>query len=346
MLRAARAKVERWPCRAEGLIDVAVEMRRITLHVLERTIFSDGLGHDAEDIRKAMSVYFDTIGEVSPLDILGVPDFVPRLAQWRVRKTLRFFEGAIDRVIATRRALLAEHPERSPNDILTHLLNAVDADEGGLAMTEAEVRSNILTFFSAGHETTANALTWAMFLLSRSDEWQERVGREAEAALRGPEGDTASRLEVTRAVVEEAIRLYPPIAAISRVACGPDDLDEVRVRKGSLVVISPYVLHRHRRLWEDPDVFDPARFLGEARGRIDRFAYLPFGVGPRTCIGAAFALQEAVLTLAVIAARFRFGLTPDAQVWPLLRVTLRPASGPKMVVRRKPPATMGLRATG
>ena len=333
MMRAAEALLDRWSAHEDGAtIDLAVEMRRVTLDVLERTIFSDGLGRDAEEIRVAMSVYFDTIGKLGLLDLLGAPEFVPRLNRLRARSTLRFFESAIDKLIVDRRRLLATEPNDAPRDILTHLLAAPDS---GASMNEAEVRSNILTFVAAGHETTANALSWALFLLSQSPEWRERIEAEADRELSGSVDGIAERLVETRAVIEETIRLYPPIAAISRVALGPDALSGARVKKGSLVVISPYVLHRHRLLWDRPDEFDPQRFLGDARTTIDRFAYLPFGAGPRTCIGAAFALQEATIVLATIARRFRFQPRPGETVWPLLRVTLRPANGLPMAIEHR-----------
>ncbi len=335
MRAAGEAMTMRWLGLGDDVeIDVAVEMTRLTLDVIERTIFSDGLGRDAESIRLAMKVYFDAIGKISPLDLIGAPDVVPRLARWRARSTLRFFESAIDEVIATRRRLLAEKPDAAPSDILTLLLNARDAASGA-RLSEAELRSNILTFISAGHETTANALTWSMFLLSQSDEWRERVAAEAQRELAGPTDGLVDRLVETRAVIEEAVRLYPPIAAISRVALGPDQLGGKRVRRGSLVVISPYVLHRHKLLWDRPDLFDPTRFLGEARTKIDRFSYLPFGVGPRICIGQAFALQEATIVLAMAASQFDFALKEGAKVWPLLNVTLRPENGLPMIIRRK-----------
>jgi hypothetical protein len=171
------------------------------------------------------------------------------------------------------------------------------------------------------------------------------VQAEADRELTGPTPGIADRLVETRAVVEEAIRLYPPIAAISRVALGDDNLNGERVRPGSLIVISPYVLHRHRLLWDRPDTFDPQRFLGSARMEIDRFAYLPFGVGPRKCIGSTFALQEATLVLAMIAKYFSFGLKPGHAVWPTLRVTLRPANGLPMIVRRRSSTGRGTRAS-
>jgi cytochrome P450 len=335
MLDAALALVERWEKLDDRAgVDVAAEMARVTLEVLERTIFSDGFGAGAESIRRAMATYFKTIGKISPLDILGVPDFVPRLGRFRVRATLKFFEAEIDRVIDLRRRMLAEHPTRVPNDLLTHLLRAQDEAQDE-TMTEAEVRSNILTFIAAGHETTANTLSWAIFLLSQSPQWRERVEAEADRELDGPVAGLADRLVETRAAIEEAIRLYPPVAAISRVALGDDALNGERVRCGSLIVISPYVLHRHRLLWNRPDVFDPRRFLGTARAKIDRFAYLPFGVGPRKCIGSTFALQEATIVLAKIAKHFAFEMKPGHKVWPKLQVTLRPENGLPMTLRKR-----------
>ncbi|MDB5639565.1 MAG: cytochrome [Bradyrhizobium sp.] len=335
MMEAAEALVERWSGHGDcATIDVAAEMAKVTLDVVERTIFSDGFGSDAEAIRLAMTTYFNTIGKISPLDVLGVPDFVPRLSRFRVRSTLRFFETEVDRVISARRRILAEQPDSAPSDLLTHLLQALDtASEDRLS--EGEVRSNILTFIAAGHETTANTLSWTMFLLSQSPEWRERVEAEVDRELTGSAPGIADRLVETRAVIEETIRLYPPIAAISRVALAGDDLNGERARPGSLIVISPYVLQRHRLLWDCPDAFDPRRFLGDARATIDRFAYLPFGAGARKCIGSTFALQEATLVLAVIMKHSRFQLRPGHPVWPMLRVTLRPANGLPMIITKR-----------
>lgn len=194
-------------------------------------------------------------------------------------------------------------------------------------MSLAELRANILTFLSAGHETTANALAWSAFLLSQSPYWHARVRAEADAELGGDRNGLLERLVVTRAVVEEALRLYPSIAALSRSAECADTIGDVDVRPGALIVIAPYILHRHRCLWVQPDLFDPARFLGPGKAKIPRFAYLPFGVGPRTCIGSSFALQEATLVLARLVQRFEMQLAPDAKVWPLQKITLRPGNG-------------------
>ena len=167
MMDAANALTARWRAKDGATIDVAAEASRLTLDVLERTIFSDGFGRDAEELREAMGVYFNTIGKIDPLDLIGLPPSVPRLSHLRVRSTLRFFERAIDEIIATRRRRLNGKPGDAVKDILTLLLGALDP-ETGQRMTEAEVRSNILTFIAAGHETTANTITWSLFLLSQS----------------------------------------------------------------------------------------------------------------------------------------------------------------------------------
>jgi cytochrome P450 len=334
MLEAANALVARWRGKDGQTIDVAAEASRLTLDVLERTIFSDGFGRDAEEIRDAMGVYFNTIGKIDPLDLIGLPPSVPRFSHLRVRSTLRVFESAIDQIIALRRQRASENTDGATNDILTLLLAALDPDTGE-RMSEAEVRSNILTFIAAGHETTANTLTWSLFLLSQSAEWRERVAAEACREFDGPVAGLADRLVETRAVIDEAIRLYPPIAAMSRVATGDDRLDGTEIKRGTMIVIAPYVLHRHQLYWQDPDGFDPGRFLGKAKNEIDRFTYIPFGAGARTCIGSAFALQEATLVLATLMKNFDLKLAPNKQVWPLLRVTLRPADGLQMTIKSK-----------
>ena len=334
MTEAAAGIVERLNAREDRVDDIAVEVTRVTLDVLERTMFSDGLGRDTEDIRIAMKHYFEAIGKLDPFDVLGVPAAVPRLSRWKVRPMLRLFESAIDTIIATRRKRLADEPDAVPRDILTLLLEARDP-ETGAALSETEVRANILTFIAAGHETTANCITWTLYLLSQSPEWRSRVQAEADRELDGGHDKLSERLVETRAVIEEANRLYPPIAAISRAALGPDELAGEPIRRGTMVVIAPYVLHRHRTLWSDPDRFDPNRFLDGERERIDRFAYLPFGTGPRVCIGAALAMQEASIVVATVMRHFTLELAPGHAVWPLHRVTIRPAGGLPMIVKRR-----------
>jgi cytochrome P450 len=335
MTAAVATLLERWRGCEGKIIDVAADVTRVTLDILRQTIFSEGLGQDPEKFRIVMTEFFDAIGRIDALDVLGAPNVLPRMGRWKARPALRFFDKAIDTIIATRRRTLAENPGSVPKDILTLLLQAQDP-ETGRAMSEAEVRANIITFISAGHETTANTLTWSLYLLSQSPTWRERVAAEAKREFEGGPIDTlADRLTETRAVIDEAVRLYPPIAAISRTAIAPDQLCGVPIKAGALIAIAPYVLHRHRMLWDRPDVFDPGRFLNGGREKIDRYAYLPFGAGARICIGATFALQEATLVLASIMKHFILELAPGHAVRPILRVTLRLQGGLPMIVRSR-----------
>src|SRR3954447_13041882 len=328
MLAAASEMAARWTSLGpEAEVDVSDEMALVTLNVLAMTIFSDGIGGDFDEFRGAMNAYFGVVGRIGMMDLFGVPKFVPRPGYRRLRATMAYFEAVIDTIIRTRDQRLATAAENDwPDDLLTLLLRSLDPSTGR-QLNPTEVRSNILTFLSAGHETTANTLAWSIFLLSQVPEWRLRVAEEAERELSIPGDDLADRLIVTKAVIEEALRLYPPIAALSRAALEADILGDMSVKPGSLIVIAPYVLHRHRMLWSYPDAFDPSRFLPENRGGIPRFTYLPFGIGPRTCIGSSFAVQEAAIVLAVLTRRFEMRLLPHAEVWPVQRVTLRLAKG-------------------
>jgi cytochrome P450 len=313
MIDVANGIVARLSQREGQVVDIAVEATRVTLEVLEQTIFSEGFGRDPEEIRLAMKSYFEAIGRIDPFDILGVPDVVPRPARWKLRPMLRLFEDTIDTIIATRRERLAKDPASAPRDIRTLLLQSADP-ETGEALSETEVRANILTFIAAGHETTANCIAWSLFLLSQSDEWRERVQTEADQKLDDTSQGLSDSLNETRAVIDEANRLYPPITAISRAAIGRDELSGQAIKPGTMVVIAPYVLHRHRTLWDKPSRFDPNRFLGGRRqaagGR--RSTALPIcrSAGPRVCIGATFAIQEASIVIATIMRHFTLQLSP------------------------------------
>jgi cytochrome P450 len=328
MIEAAERLVRRWRRRSDGrTLDVALEMTRVTLDVLERTIFTSGLKRDPDALGRAITRYFEALGPLDPLDIFGLPDWLPRVGRLRARPALRFFEEVVGELIDTRRSLL-DRGEPVPDDILTLLLEAADP-ETGRGLTDLEVRANIVTFIGAGHETTANALSWALYLLSQDRGTRERAEAEADEVIgNGPLAPEAlPRLVFTRAVIEEALRLYPPVPYMSRAALAQDRIGNLKIPKGSIITIAPYVLHRHRRLWGEPDAFLPERFLPERREAIDRFAYLPFGAGPRVCIGGAFALQEAVVVLASLLRAARFELLDGHDVMPVHRLTLRPSGG-------------------
>jgi len=302
-------------------------MTRVTLDVLERTIFTQGLAKDPDALGRAITRYFEALGPIDPLDVFGMPDWIPRLGRLKARPAIRFFAEVVGELVEARRALLARG-EPAPQDLLTLLLQAADP-ETGQGLSDVEVQANIVTFIGAGHETTANALSWSLYLLSQAPEMRARIEGEVDAVLSGPEVQAADldRLGFTRAVVEEAMRLYPPVPLMTRAAIGEDRVAGFRIPRGSIVTIAPWVLHRHHTLWEEPDAFDPGRFLPERRAGIDRFAYLPFGAGPRVCIGAAFALQEAVIVLAEVVRAARFDLEEGWTVSPMHRVTLRPNGG-------------------
>ncbi|HEY6381937.1 MAG TPA: cytochrome P450, partial [Pseudolabrys sp.] len=179
MIEAAEALIDRLHQREDQIVDFSDESTRITVDVLERTIFSDGFGRDPNDVRTAMSAYFETVGRIDPFDILGLPSVVPRPTRMKLKPTLRFFEKTVDDIIAMRQRRLAADPTNAPPDILTLLLEARDP-ETGAALSDIEIRANILTFISAGQETTANCITWTMYLLSQSGEWRERVRAEVD----------------------------------------------------------------------------------------------------------------------------------------------------------------------
>ena len=335
MKDVANSLVQRWLAYPDGsIVDVAQEATNATLEVLQRTIFSQGIGRSTEEFRTQMRIYFDSIGRIDPFDILGLPDFLPRWTKWRAQPAMRFFDDAVRCVIGERQRLLSQNAEKCPDDILSLLLEARDP-ETGQNLSGEELRANIVTLIAAGHETTANALTWSLFLLSQDEAWQSHVAAEGKRVLDGPTEPEPGRLVNTRAVIEEALRLFPPIAAISRVAIAPDEFVGEWIDGGTMVIIAPYLVHRHRLLWDRPDEFDPNRFLGANRQHVHRYAYLPFGAGPRICLGAAFALQEASILLATITARFKLQLAQGVRPEPLLRITLRPRGGLPMVIRRR-----------
>jgi cytochrome P450 len=331
MTEAASAVLARWdslPDRAP--LDIAVEMARLTLKIIARTMFST----DADDVGPIVE---EAVGryqrEVRPglLDLLNLPDWWPRPETRRWPHIFDRFDAAIDRLIA-RGATAGE--ERG--DLLTRLLEACDA-ETGRAMEPGEVRDQVVTIFMAGHETTAQALTWTWYLLSQHPAEETRFHAELARVLgsRAPGFEDLPALRYTRMVLEESMRLYPPAHTMSREALGDDEIEGQRVTKGTVVSIVPWVLHRHRLLWDRPEVFDPERFAPERAADRPRFAYIPFGGGPRICIGASFAMTEALIILSMLGQRYRLRLAPGAKIDPVGLITLRPRNGLPMIVERR-----------
>ncbi|MEX0697493.1 MAG: cytochrome P450 [Dongiaceae bacterium] len=337
MTAAAASLVQKWTLLPEGSrIDVSTEMSRPTIDIVRRTLLGDGLGDDADKIHPALMHYHNTAGRLDPLDVFEAPQWMPRIGRWRARRSIALFRRIGDAAVEARRHRLATARASAPNDLLTALLETRDPKTGQRLSTQ-EVKDNVATFIAVGSETSASALTWTLYLLSLDPEWRERVEAEVDREL--PDGEymdgSLDRLVATRAVIEEALRLYPPVPVTTRQAIGADRLEQQEVAPGTIIIIAPWVVHRHRLLWQAPDLFDPSRFLPGARETIDRFAYLPFGVGSRTCIGASFAMQELMILLATIVRTFRLDLAPGHKVWPLHRVTLRPQGGMPMILYRR-----------
>jgi cytochrome P450 len=336
MAAATQEMLSRWEPMPDGArIDAADAMMRLTYDIICRTVFSGDVTMDYGRMSRALLVYLETLGRIDMLGLLGLPQWVPTPDRIRAAPALRFLRKEMEGLIERRRLLLARDAAAAPNDLLTLLLTAHDP-EGGTLFSGREVFDNAMTFIFAGHETTANALAWTLYLLSQFAEADERVADEARtvdpiALARGELPDLA----FTRAVLEESMRLYPPAPFISREAVAADVVGGRAIARRTSVLVSTWILHRHHLLWERPDEFDPTRFLPENRDGIHRFAYLPFGAGPRICIGMAFAMQEAMVALTAIVRRYRLELEPGQEVLPLARITLRPRGGLKMRLYRR-----------
>jgi cytochrome P450 len=310
-------------------IDIAKAMMGVTLNIISRTMFSSDSERIAAIMERGVERYQAQM-RPNMMDILALPPWLAGLGRLGiVRRTLGEFDEEIDRLISMRSA----RTENGPNDLLARLIAARDGQTGG-GMTAREVRDQAITIFTAGHETTAMAMTWTWYLLSQHPAEEAKLHSELRSVLggRSPSYDDLSKLAYTRMVIEESMRLYPPVHTIARTAIADDTLAGRPVPKGAIVLISPWVLHRHRQLWDDPGRFDPERFSPERTAARSRFSYLPFGAGRRICIGAAFAMSEATILLATVAQRYRLRLVSGHPVEPQGLITLRPRRGMMMTL--------------
>lgn len=321
MSRAAADMADSWQAHAESgrPFDVAEEMMRLTLRIVGETLLSTDVSREADTVGRAVAQVLrltrDRIYRTVP-----VPLAIPTPSNRRFREALATLDDIVFRMIEERR-----RAERRPNDLLTMLLEARD-EQTGQGLSDRELRDEAMTIFLAGHETTANALTWTFYLLSLHPEAFRRVRAELAEVLGGrlPTADDAAKLPYTTMVLQESMRLYPPAWMVSRAAREDDIIGGYHIPKGSYVFSSPYITHRHPKLWENPEGFDPERFSPERVAAMPRFAYFPFGGGPRICIGNAFAMMEAQLLLATLAQRWRLDLAPGLRVEPEPLITLRP----------------------
>ncbi len=327
MSAATAASCARLAARSGCVVDLNAEMVSATFEIISNVTFSGTGAMDRATVGLAIERYMHSVGKLSLMDLFALPAWIPRPHAFFGPTPLGDMRLLADKAIESRRIT---GPKPVP-DLLDLILDATDP-ESGRAMNSAEVRDNLLAFIVAGHETTALALSWALYLVAFDPVVQDRARAEAQAALQGriAGADDVANLAYIRQIIDEALRLYPPAAILGRTAMADDTLCGRTIRKGETVMLPIYALHRNHLLWDRPDAFDPDRF---APGKKPvRYSYLPFGEGPRICIGAAFALMEAVIILATLLARFRFERVPGVNPEPVLLITLRPKGGVRLRV--------------
>ena len=331
MVEAAAETAQRWAALPNGTpIDALREMATLTAEIICRTIFGPRLGAEhATEIVASFSAYQRAVGMVDLPSLVGLPDWLPRFQSRTVHRAAKRIDLVLNDIIRRCEERLASGEQ----SMIQMLLEARDPETGDKLDREA-LRNEAAVIFMAGHETTANSLAWTWYLLSQAPEVEARLHAELAEVLGGrpPTHDDVPRLVYTRAVFEEVIRLYPPVPLLGRQALNDETIRNRRIPTGSLLVVIPWLLHRHRQLWDQPDHFIPERFLPENAGSRQRYSYIPFSVGPRVCAGQAFGLTEAILCLATLAQRARLRLAPGAVVEPICRLTLRPGDTLPMLV--------------
>jgi cytochrome P450 len=323
MVACTEQMLERWDRSASlgETIDVVAEMMALTQAIIVRTMFSTDLGATAEIVNSTWPIINRRIGETFWATKLETR--LPLPANRRFRRALHELETVVYRIIEDRR-----RTRRDEADLLSMLLSARD-EETGAGMSDRQLRDEVMTMLLAGHETTSLALSWTYYLLSKHPDVERSIEDEVDRVIGDgrPGFSSIDHLTCTRRAIDESLRLYPPAWGFSRLAIDDDEIGGYRVAKGSLVFVIPYVIHRRPKLWPDPERFDPDRFRPERESARPRFAYLPFGGGPRGCIGSQFAMMEAQLIVAAIARRYRIAIVSDRDIRPEPLITLRPAPG-------------------
>ena len=332
MDEVCRRRVDSWHLEdGAKVLNIDSEMSGLTFDILSATMFSDDLDGDAAGFEKALNQFLNVGARISPLDALKAPDWIPRLGRIASRGSANFFQDRVSALVARRRKRIADGD--APDDLLTALLSARDEEGDGSGLSDHEVMSNILTFILAGHETTARTLGWTLHLVTRDKSVAEILKNEADGWDRSPAG--LKGLVWHKAVIEEAMRLFPPAPAMIRQAVADDEIGGHTVKAGDSIIISPWLIQRHEKLWDEPDVFRPERFLPENRKSIDRYTWLPFSGGPRICIGAAFAMQEAIVALAEIMKAADVEAITPIEPKPIHQITLRSEQTMRLKLRAR-----------
>lgn len=314
---------------ADDVVDLFEEMIAATFEVISNVTFSGSGALDSSEVQHAIDRYIAQTARISLFDILGLPNWFPRPSRLFQPNALKQMKEIADNSIQRRRD---QGPKPIP-DLLDLLLEGEDP-ETKRQMNMAELRDNLLTFIVAGHETTALTLSWALYLCAFDPEVQDRLRSEAQSVLQGrvATAEDCDALPYTEQVIKETLRLYPPAAFISRTAQEADILSNRQIHRKDTVMLPIYALHRHHDLWDQPDQFDPMRFADDHRP--ERYSYLPFGDGPRICIGAQFAMIEAKIVLATLISRFKFERIKSKDPKPVMVLTLRPEGGVVLKVTR------------
>ena len=303
-------------------------MMRTTFDIILNTMLPGRSSLDVELIKRSITDCLEPTSWIIALGMIGAPRWVPYPGLYRARRA----RDHLHRMLETLIYEVGQAPDNR-DDLLSLLSNAVDP-ETGKSMHAIDLRNNLLTFITAGRETTALALTWTFYLLSLHPQVERRVRQEIDSVAGGAplHAEHIDALAYTGRVIQEAMRLFPPAALIVREAWQDVELGQEHIRAGTTIYVPVYALHRHEKLWHEPDRFDPGRFEPEAVKARERFAYLPFGAGPRICIGQSFAQMEATVVLASLLRSFRLRLRPGHSPEPRLRVTIRPAGGMPMIL--------------
>jgi len=311
--------------------DIHAEMMRLTLQIVAKTLFDAEVDGDAQQVGHALEAIMEFNSDFRRLIL--TPSWLPTLRNLRAALAIRRLNKIIYRIIDRRRAAGGD-----PGDLLSMLLHAQDED--GSRMTDRQLRDEVITLFLAGHETTALALSWTWWLLAQNPQAEAKLHAELDAVLAGrsPTLEDLPNLRYTDHVISESMRLYPPAWGMARVAIEDAEIGGYRIPKGSGVSLSQWVVHRDSRWFEAPEEFHPERWEGDLLKRLPRFAYFPFGGGPRQCIGNTFALMEAALLLATIAQKFRVRLVPNQKVEPVASITLRPRHGIQVTLEARQPS--------
>src|SRR5215207_7801121 len=330
MATYAASRRDRW--RAGATIDAHQEMMALTLAIVGKTLFDADVEHEAGEIGEVLATTFESFNFGFFLPFGELLERLPLPATLRFRKARARLDATIYRLIDERRRTGGDR-----GDLLSMLLLAQDTEGDGGGMTDLQLRDEAMTLFLAGHEATANAMTWTWYLLSQHPDVEARVHAEIDTALgvRLPAADDLPLLPYTRMVLAESMRLYPPAWIVGRRALGPFEANGYTIPARSIVLLSQYTMHRDARWFPDPERFDPERFTPERQAERPKFTYFPFGGGPRVCIGEQFAWMEGIILLATIAQRWRLRLVPGHPVALQPIITLRPKHGMRMVVEAR-----------